>query len=375
MARRNPPPRPPRVVRLGAVAVAVALGATLAGAIAPPISRAEPAPDLERARELYRSAEAAMQDGRYDDAARDYGAAYELSADPALFYKIGRANERAGKCDVALVYYARYLRDGKPTEQFTALTRERIAACGGDHTGSASPGADAAGSAGATSTADSAGAGAAPRPTGATQGGSASAATGAATAGAPATTGAAATTGAPATAGAPATTGAAATTSAATTGAATTGAAASAGGAASPEGSTGTGPVAASGSGAAALIPPTREKIAWLVGGSAIALATLGGVLAYAASSSENDVRDLYAGFAGQAPPFDGPTRKRYDDLVDEGRRYQHLSWAAFGLAGAAAVGVAVLFTVGRGDEPAPPRAPAVTPIVGTHGAGVSVRF
>jgi hypothetical protein len=339
MARRNPPPRPPRVVRLGAVAVAVALGATLAGAIAPPISRAEPAPDLERARELYRSAEAAMQDGRYDDAARDYGAAYELSADPALFYKIGRANERAGKCDIALVYYARYLRDGKPTDQFAALTRERIAACGGDRAGSASPGAGAAGSAGATSTADSAGAGAAPSPTGATQGGSASA-----------------TTGAPATAGA-----------------AATGAAASAGDAAAPEG--GTGPAAASGSGAAALIPPTREKIAWLVGGSAIALATLGGVLAYAASSSENDIRDLYAGFAGQTPPFDGTTRKRYDDLVDEGRRYQHLSWAAFGLAGAAAVGVAVLFTVGRGDEPAPPRAPAVTPVVGAHGAGVSVRF
>jgi len=360
MARRNPPPRPPRVVRLGAVAVAVALGATLAGAIAPPISRAEPAPDLERARELYRSAETAMQDGRYDDAARDYGAAYELSADPALFYKIGRANERAGKCDVALVYYARYLRDGKPTEQFTALTRERIAACGGDHTGSASPGAGAAGSAGATSTTDSAAAGAAPGPTSPTQGGSAPATTGAAAPGA-ATTGA--------------TPADAATSGATTPGAATTGAAANAGGAAAPEGSTGTGPVAASGSGAAALIPPTREKIAWLVGGSAIAFATLGGVLAYAASSSENDVRDLYAGFAGQTPPFDAQTRKRYDDLVDEGRRYQHLSWAAFGLAGAAAVGVAVLFTIGRGDEPAPPRAPAVTPVVGTHGAGVSVRF
>jgi hypothetical protein len=357
MARRNPPPRPPRVVRLGAVAVAVALGATLAGAIAPPISRAEPAPDLERARELYRSAEAAMQDGRYDDAARDYGAAYELSADPALFYKIGRANERAGKCDIALVYYARYLRDGKPTDQFAALTRERIAACGGDRAGSASPGAGAAGSAGATSTADSAGAGAAPGPAGPT-----STADSAGAGAAPSPTGATQGGSASATTGAPATAGAAAT-----------GAAASAGDAAAPEG--GTGPAAASGSGAAALIPPTREKIAWLVGGSAIALATLGGVLAYAASSSENDIRDLYAGFAGQTPPFDGTTRKRYDDLVDEGRRYQHLSWAAFGLAGAAAVGVAVLFTVGRGDEPAPPRAPAVTPVVGAHGAGVSVRF
>jgi tetratricopeptide (TPR) repeat protein len=316
MCRRNPPPHRSGGVRPGAVAVVVALGMALTGAIAPPISRAEPAPDLERARELYRSAEAAMQDGRYDDATRDYGAAYELSADPALLYKIGRASERAGKCDVALGYYARYLRDGKPTEQFTALTRERIAACGGDRAGSASPGPGEAGEPTA----------AAPRPPDATP---------------DATQG----------------------------GAAATAATGSAGGAAPPEGPAG--PAAASGAGAAALIPPTREKIAWLVGGGAIALATLGGVLAYAASSSESDVRDLYAGFGGQAPPFDAPTRRRYDDLVDEGRRYQHLSWAAFGLAGAAAVGVAVLFAVGRGDEPAP----AVTPVVGAHAAGVSVRF
>ena len=302
MARRNPPPHRPRVVRLGAAAVAGGLASGLGagvlvapgGALGPPSVRAEPAPDLARARELYRSAEAAMKDGRYDDAARDYGAAYELSADPALFYKIGHASERAGKCDVALPYYARYLREGKPTEQFTALTRERIAACSGDRAGSGG----AAGSA------------------------------------------------------------------------ASTGAAASEHGTASAEGPASAGPAAGSGS-AAALIPPTREKIAWLMGGGAIALVTLGGVLAYAASSSENDVRDLYAGFAGQPPMFDAQTRKRYDDLVDQGRRYQHLSWAAFGLAGAAAVGVAVLFTVGRHDEPAPSPAPTVTPL----GAGVSVRF
>jgi hypothetical protein len=363
------------------VAVAVALGATLAGAIAPPISRAEPAPDLEHARELYRSAEAAMKDGRYDDAARDYGAAYELSTDPALFYKIGHANERAGKCDVALVYYARYLREGKPTEQFTALTQERIAACGGDRAGG-SPGAGAAGATGATGATGSAGAGAAPGPSDASgaAGGTAGPAAG------PGASPAGSAAGRASGAGSGPATGTAHPGSAGSTGPAQGGSASASAGSAAATGAGGAagtaspevpagGPAAASGSGAAALIPPTREKIAWLVGGGAIAMATLGGVLAYAASSSENDVRDLYAGFAGQAPPFDGPTRKRYNDLVDEGRRYQHLSWAAFGLAGAAAVGVAVLFTVGRGDEPAPPRGPAVTPVVGAHGAGVSVRF
>jgi hypothetical protein len=154
-----------------------------------------------------------------------------------------------------------------------------------------------------------------------------------------------------------------------------TSAAGAEGGTASPQSPAGTGPAADHSAAAAALVPPTREKIAWLMGGGAIALITLGGVLAYAASSSENNVRDLYAGFAGQPPMFDAQTRKRYDDLVDEGRSYQHLSWAAFGLAGAAAVGVVVLFTVGRHDEPAQATAPTVTPVIGPRGAGVSVRF
>jgi hypothetical protein len=360
----------------------------LGGALAPPIVRAEPAPDLARARELYRSAEAAMQDGRYDDAARDYGAAYELSADPALFYKIGRASDRAGKCDVALIYYARYLREGKPTEQFTALTRERIAACGGDRAGSAGAGSDAAGSAGGPAAGPAAGTGttatrdatgrassasASPGPAGVTQGSAASASAGSSSSGAsPGPAGAAH--GGPASAHAGSSPSGASPDSAGGA-AASTGATGAEGSAAPPEGPAGAGSAAGSGSTAAALIPPTREKVAWLMGGGAIALVTLGGVLAYAASSSENDVRDLYAGFAGQPPMFDAQTRKRYDDLIDQGRRYQHLSWAAFGLAGAAAVGVAVLFTVGRGDEPAPPRAPAVTPLVGPRGAGVSVRF
>src|SRR5687768_10220988 len=98
---------------LGAAVVVAA--AVLAGAVASPIGRAQPvpdrSPDLERARELYRNAETAMKESRFDDAARDYAAAYEVSKDPALLFKIGRANEAAGRCDVALSYYARYLSD------------------------------------------------------------------------------------------------------------------------------------------------------------------------------------------------------------------------------------------------------------------------
>jgi tetratricopeptide (TPR) repeat protein len=279
---------------------AAVLAAGLAGWVGRPVGRADPAPpasDLTRARDLYRAAEADMQAGRFDDAARDYGAAYEASPDPALLFKLGRAHERAGNCPVALDYYGRYLREGQPSEPFVALTQAHMAACGsGGATGSAGTSGEPAPGAGSSAEPSTPGAGSAE-------------------------------------------------------------------------------PAAAAGSAAATLVPPTRQKIAWLLGGGGLALATLGGVLAYAASSSENDVRDLYAGFAGQVPPFDGATRKRYNDLVNEGRRYQHLAWAAFGLAGAAAVGAAVLFTVGRGDEPAPHPAPVVTPVIGPGGAGVSVRF
>lgn len=269
-----------------------------------------------------------MKDGRFDDAARDYGAAYELSKDPALFFKIGRANQRAGKCEVALSYYTRYLREGKPTEQFTATTREYIAACGGDVRvaegggSTASPGA-AAGSASAET----------PRP--ATE------------------------TAAPGAAG-PVETPAPSAPEPAAAGSAS----AATGARASPESPT------PPSDAPPVLIPSTAHKVAWILSGTAIALATLGGVLAYAASSSENDVRDLYVGFAGQPPAFDAQTRKRYDDLVDQGHRYEHLSWASFGLAGAAAAGAAVLFVLGGRDE-----APRVAPVITPAGAGVAVRF
>ena len=72
-----------------------------------------------------------VHEDRFDDAIRDYGAAYELSRDPALFFKIGRANERAGKCEVAVSYYRRYLRQGhwpvKGDYPLTPSLRDRTA--------------------------------------------------------------------------------------------------------------------------------------------------------------------------------------------------------------------------------------------------------
>jgi hypothetical protein len=323
MATRHPRPR--RTLGLAAVAIAALLAASLAD----PPSSAEPAPDLDRAKELYRFAETAMKEGRFQDAVRDYGASYELSKDPALFFKIGRANERAGKCDLALIYYARYLHDGKPTEQFAATTRERMRACGGDIRNV--PG----------------GAAIEPRP-GGTEGSAVAPAEPHPGSGAPAEGSAK-----PAGSGAPAE--------------------GSGAPAAATEGGSAGSASAGTGAKAPVLVPTNRHKVAWVMTGGAIALATLGGVLAYAASSSENDVRDLYVGFAGQPVTFNDETRKNYDDLVDQGRRFQHLSWASFGLAGAAAAGAAVLFVIGGRDEAA--QHARVTPIITPSGAGVSVGF
>jgi hypothetical protein len=258
-----------------------------------------------------------MKDGRFDDAASDYGAAYELSKDPALFFKIGRANERAGKCGVALIYYARYLREGNPSEQFIATTKERILACGGElrgPEGGAAPVEPHPGRGSGSAAPVAADSGSAPR-----EASSADSAAGSAT---------------------------------------------------------GSGDVAAGAAGGSATpvtTPSDRHKVAWIMTGGAVALAALGGVLTYAASSSENDVRDLYVGFAGQPATFDAETRSKYDDLVGQGHRYQHLSWAALGLAGAAAAGAAVLFIVGGHHEAA--QHARVTPVVTTNSAGVAVRF
>jgi hypothetical protein len=305
-------------LRLAAVAVASAL---VASTLADPVARAEPAPELSRAKELYKAAEAAMADGRFDDAIRDYGAAYELSRDPALFFKIGRANERAGTCEVALSYYRRYLREGKPDEKFAAMTRERIAACGGEarSSGSAAPDQNP--------------------------------------------------TGAPADTAAPG--------GAAPTSPPPSAPAASAAPAAQPSADRGTRgaivePAADAGAPAAPVLAPSNpHKVAWVLTGTGIALATLGSVLAYAADSSENDIRDLYVGFAGQPPTFDARTQKNYNELIDRGRQYEHLSWAAFGLAGAAGVGAIVLFFIG-GREDGSLR---VAPVVTNRSAGVAVTF
>ena len=95
-------------------------------------ARAQPAPDVARAKTLYEAAQGAMTESRYADAIRDYTAAYEITKDAVLLFKLGTAHQKSGQCELALGYYRRYLAEGKPAEAFVTLTRDRIVACNGN---------------------------------------------------------------------------------------------------------------------------------------------------------------------------------------------------------------------------------------------------
>jgi len=245
----------------------------VASVLAGGVAAAQPAPDLARAKSLYQQASAEMKDGRYSDAAKDFGAVYDITHDPVLFYKIAGANQKAGHCDVAVIYYKRYLKDAHPSLDYVKLTEKKIDECGGDKV--------------------------APPP---------------------------------------------------------------------PP------PVTTPPPPPPVVTPPpppppvatasTQRNAEWILVGSSLAMITLGSVLAYSASSSEQDLKDLYVSNLGMPPTYDAKTAQRYQDLIDQGHTYEHLSWAAFGVAGACAIGATILWM----------REPEVTvaPIATSHEAGVA---
>jgi hypothetical protein len=305
----------------------VAIG-LLAGLAVRSEAQAPAAPDFARAKQLYDTASSELEKGAFSDAVRDFGAAYDITKDPVVFYKIAVANEKAGKCDVALVYYARYLREAKPAQHFVDLTKEHVALCGGDWKSIDAHTPELAGM-------DP------PLPPGSDAG----IATGSATGTQPP----------PADAGSNA--GSAQTPSSDT----------------SPSSNT-------SGSRSTDLAPvaPTPaahrhgHDLPWLMVGGALAFVTAGAVLAYSASSSEQDIRDLYVGLNSMTPTFDANTQQRYQDLLDEGHRYQYLSWGAFGLAGGFALAATLLFVRDYNQEQ---NRIVVTPTASGNSAGVSAKL
>jgi tetratricopeptide (TPR) repeat protein len=273
--------------------VAIGLAAGLATLAVHGDSGAQPAPDYAHAKQLYDAATAEYDKGEWSDAERDFSAAYEITKDPVLFFKIGEAYEKDGKCEIALSYYGRYVREAKPAEAFVYLTKNRVEACGGNFADMSSGSASelAVGSGSGSDVGSDAGSGSAEVVTGL-------------------------------------------------------------------------------GSGSAVVEKPKSRDLPWLMVGGALAFATAGAVLAYSASSSEQDIKDLYVGLDGKTPVFDTKTQQRYQELLDEGHRYQYLSWGAFGVAAGFGIAATLIFIH---DHVVEERRVMITPTATPTSAGAAI--
>jgi hypothetical protein len=283
----------------------------------------------EQAKVHYQNAEAAMKEGRFAGAAAEYIEAYELMKDPLLFYKIGVAYQSAGDCAKALVYFKRYIREGKPAADLEAKTNEKIAACDpnaagtGTGTGTGTDSGTGTGT-GAVTTTDS----------------STSTATDTATP----------------------------TDSATTTDSATS---SDSVGETTPalEGSSTTDPSFLD------TKPSWQRSAGWVLMGGTIAFATAGTILAMSGASREEDL-DSLADFrdpTGMPASYDGTVRERYEDLVDEGDRFNTWATVAFGAAGVclvASVTLLVLDSRSGGGESGSAIS-RLRPVLSEHGGGV----
>jgi tetratricopeptide (TPR) repeat protein len=86
------------------------------------------------ARELFVRGEEAFAHGRYEDAIRDWQAAFELDPRPRLLFNVARAHERLGALETALATFERFLAEAPEDEPVretavrnVAALRERIA--------------------------------------------------------------------------------------------------------------------------------------------------------------------------------------------------------------------------------------------------------
>ncbi|MBP8808049.1 MAG: hypothetical protein KBG48_22330 [Kofleriaceae bacterium] len=292
------------------VALAVGLTAGVAAA----------QPDYKAAAEHYQLAETAMARGAYTDAALEYGIAYDITKDPILFFKIGQANDKAGRCAVALTYYNRYLKEGNPSPEYRRLTEERVVACGAAGTdGGTGDGGTGDGGTGDGGTGDG----------GTGDGGTGDGGTG--------------------------------------DGGTGDGGA----GDGSQDGALG-GPDAG---GPSFIDQPQSWKRtgAWVATGLTVGLAAAGVVLAMSASGSEEDLQQLLDFRTAGRPARYDEVRGTYDSLLDDGERYDQLATVAFIGAGATAVIATTLFLLDRGGRAESAKAARIRPAVDRRGGGVVV--
>ncbi len=303
-------------------ALGVATGLALALAV-PSSSHAQPS-DVELAKQHYKAAMDAEAAGNYAAAALEYGIAYDIMKDPILFFKIGVANEKAGKCNVALTYFARYLKEGNPSDEYRRATEEKIAGC--KATLGISDGGGAAGGGSGTDAGTGGGTGTEPDFGGGDTGGG-------------------------------------------DTGTGDTGTGDTVGG-----GALGTGGPAFTDDGGATW----KRSAAWISTGATIGLVAVGAVLYMSAEGSEEDIEALIDFRDQQGRPLRyEEIQGQYADLVDEGERFDQLSTYAFigaGVTAAAAVTFFILDAKAGGSEKPVgfvAKSPRVAPRVGRESAGV----
>jgi tetratricopeptide (TPR) repeat protein len=74
------------------------------------VSASARADDAVTAREHYQKGTSYYDLGKYDDAIKEFEAAYEIKNDPALLYNLAQSNRLAGNSEQALHFYRTYLR-------------------------------------------------------------------------------------------------------------------------------------------------------------------------------------------------------------------------------------------------------------------------
>ena len=257
------------------------------------------------ARRHYTEGQAALKGGRYEIAVQSFIDAYEVTRDPKLFFHVARAYELDEKKAEALVFYRRYMNEAELSAsgrrevetKIESLTRETDAQATRD---SAPPRATPK---------------PAPRPEPAPE---------------------------PAPGEEPETV------------------------VDEPVAPTATGPRQIEDTGERVLDEPApfaqpdrsnwQSTAGWVSIGVAGLAGATGAFFAAAAESREDDLERLtrQRGADGRPPAYQGSPRADYDELRDEGERFETLSWVAFGTAGAL-VGVAVvLFLTEPDQEPNP---------------------
>jgi hypothetical protein len=99
--------------------------------------------------------------------------------------------------------------------------------------------------------------------------------------------------------------------------------------------------------------------------------------MALSGNSTQQDIEDLEAlrDDSGGMQQFDPDTQERYEELVDEGERFNTLAIVSFSVAGVAAVAATTLFIVGSGDDETSATALRITPSIGPDRATVTAGF